>query len=65
MAKYDYNSVKEKITRSVPDNVTVIGAPLYYFAFLDGKNKFITYMFLEERCPDFESEIGHIRLTIF
>lgn len=57
MSKYNYNSVKEKITRNIPDNVTVMGAPLYYFAFLDGKGKFITYMFLEERCPDFKSEM--------
>lgn len=58
MSKYDYDtSVKKPVIQALPARVTVMGPPLYYLSLLDGRNRFITYMFLEERCPDFEAEM--------
>lgn len=58
MMEYDFNAVKKEISRSVPAGATVMGSPLYYFAFLEkSNNRFMTYLFVEEKCPDFESAI--------
>lgn len=58
MLKYDYNkAVREKIMKNVPKGATLMGTPLYYFALLENNNRFVTYLFLEERCPSFKSEI--------
>lgn len=58
MSRYSYDtSVKEPLIRVLPANVTVMGPPLYYLSLLDGRNRYVTYMFLEERCPDFEAEM--------
>lgn len=58
MLKYDYNkAIKEKIVKNVPKGTTLMGTPLYYFALLENNNRFVTYLFLEERCPSFKSEI--------
>lgn len=57
MKKYNYNSLKERISQGVTNGTTVLGSPLYYFAFSGSNNRFITYLFIEGRCPNFKSEI--------
>jgi len=58
MSQYAYkDKVQSRITGNLPAGVTVMGPPLYYLSLMDNRNSFISYMFLEERCPDFEVEI--------
>ena len=57
MSKYDYNSFMTRVTTVVPEDSTVMGASLYYPVFINRNNRFVGYLFLEERCPDFADEI--------
>jgi hypothetical protein len=58
MVGYNFNKIENEIPLNIPSGATVMGSPLYYFAFLEKpQNRFITYLFVEERCPDFESTV--------
>ena len=57
MLKYDFKKIEKEIAESVPRGTTVMGTRWYYFAFLENQNHFVTYTFLEEQCPDFESMV--------
>ena len=57
MMKYDFNKVKE-ISLYLPKGATVMGSGIYYFAFREREDiRFISYLFIEEQCPDFKSAI--------
>ena len=62
MMKYDHNSIKYKVLESIPERAAVMAPPLYYFSFLGRGNRFTTYLFIEERCPNFESEIEQLEI---
>lgn len=57
MKEYDHGAAMERIAAAVPPGSTVLGPSLYYPAFADSGARFIGYLFLEERCPDFAASI--------
>jgi 4-amino-4-deoxy-L-arabinose transferase-like glycosyltransferase len=56
MRQYSYGNIKKSIER-IPEGATVLGSPLYYFSFSERDNRFITYLFMVEGCPDFRETI--------
>jgi hypothetical protein len=62
MQKYVYRSLMDRIALNVPDGTTVLGSFLYYPAFMKKENKFITYLFLKNQCPDFADEIRNLEV---
>jgi 4-amino-4-deoxy-L-arabinose transferase-like glycosyltransferase len=62
MMKYSYESLMSRISASVPIKSTVLGSALFYPAFLEKDNRFITYTFLKNKCPDFAQEIQDLKI---
>jgi 4-amino-4-deoxy-L-arabinose transferase-like glycosyltransferase len=57
MMQYDYDAFMERVSSEIPAGSTVLGDPIYYPAFVDRDKRFVSYSFLEERCPGFSDEI--------
>jgi 4-amino-4-deoxy-L-arabinose transferase-like glycosyltransferase len=63
MKNYNFNAFKNEISRHVPSDATVMGSGIYYFALRERKDvKFMTYLFIMERCPDIEEEINRYNI---
>ena len=62
MMKYDHGTVMEKVARGVPPQGNVLGPPFYYPAFVDRENSFVSYLFLEGKCPDFAAEMKSLAI---
>jgi 4-amino-4-deoxy-L-arabinose transferase-like glycosyltransferase len=60
MMKYDYHAFMNRVSTHVPEGATVLGASLYYPVFIERDNRFIGYLFLEERCPAFADKIKQL-----
>jgi len=60
MQRYDYDALMSKVSSHIPDGSTVLGAAIYYPAFINRDVRFIGYLFLQNRCPDFTEEMQRL-----
>jgi 4-amino-4-deoxy-L-arabinose transferase-like glycosyltransferase len=55
--KYSLSRLQDEIRAAIPEDKTLMGTSLYYFAFPDAPERFMSFLFLENRCPDFGTAI--------
>ncbi|MFC1770000.1 ArnT family glycosyltransferase [Nitrospirota bacterium] len=57
MSQYNYKELTSEINEHIPEGATVMGSSHFYFAFMDDPDRFSTFLFLENSCPDFHRSI--------
>lgn len=61
MRQYDFSEIKREVLLNVPAGAAVMGSNMHYFSFLERPgDRFMSYLFIEERCPDFGSEVKRL-----